>query len=218
MSNHDLTNPYFDLINKSRYEYYFTITFKEEFHKGDELNVNEDLQIKNFIKHLHHKLFCKRYLKHNYFLQMILVREPTSMLHNNAHFHGLIATSPHGFTFQRLIQAFQYASKKLYSTTHINNWDIPNFTFNHFQKKYTVDTAVYNKHNPLYDILPHSMVNTLLVNSEDHSFSHNLVPIESKQDQKDIIEYILKNTCNNTDHIAFLQPERTQYFNFSTKQ
>lgn len=219
MQTTDPKDLFFDLINRSTYDYYFTITFKEHDHKGHDLNLNEDHQIKKFLTKLHKKLFCQSFKKRNLFLDILLVRE-TNISKPNDHFHGLISSS-HTITFKRLIKAFQYASNKLYSTTGIYDWEIPELTFNQFKNNYTVDPYDYapNNYTPeLLNILPRELIDKLLINSEDHSFPHNLVPIESLEDQQNITNYILKDTWKNTDHIAFLKPElKDEYFNFTTK-
>lgn len=222
MPNHDLTTQYANLINKNQYNFYFTITFSER------INVDEDSQIKKFLLKLHRHLFGKRFNEHNLFLDFVLIRE-SHISNSNDHFHGLISTFAHDISFSRLIKAFVYANNKLHltfyankqirTTTHIYNWNVPEFTFNHFQEKYTVDPYDYSKtYSPeLLNILPKNKVLELLINSEDHNFPHNLRPIESRNDQQSIINYILKDTWKNTDHVAFLQPTNNDYFNFSTK-
>ncbi len=228
----NLTTLYSNLINNSRYDYYFTITFKEEDNNEEPLFLDEDQILKTFLFKLHRHLFSKNFIKNNLFLDILLIRE-TNISKTNDHFHGLISlppNSPDTISFDRIIKAFQYALNKLYidygkyklhPCSTISSYDIPEFTFNHFQKKYTVDPYSYapKKYSPaLLNILPRELINKLLVNSEDHSFPHNLVPIYSFEDQSRITNYILKYTWKNTDHIAFLKPDlNNDYFNFSTK-
>ncbi len=190
---------YFNLINKHQYDYFFSISFHDTY------DLNEDKQIKSFLKSIHKKLFSKRYLKYNKLLDIVLIQE--TALDSNGHYHGLIKTDPHNFTYQRLAQAFQYASKNTGSTRTILGKDIPRFTYNHFKTKYS-------------SILKVSLLRKLNIidDSNPVKFPLNLIEIESPEDQHHIVKYILKKSHYNNYPIAFLKPERTEYYNFTTYQ
>jgi len=225
----NITTSYKEIINRIPYDYFFTISFPEETYNGTPLFFNEDEQLKLFIKLLHRKLLSNRYKKYNRYLNLVLVRE-THISKNNAHFHGLISTKPHDISFLRLIQAFQYAASKmfvrskkyndakLYSITQITDNNIPDFTYNHSLKKHTVDPEDYPTYDSklLYEILPKDKANQILALSHDHSFPHNLIPIEPNQQER-ITDYILKDLWKAPSSIALLEPTISDdYFNFST--
>ena len=177
---------YRELISRVRYDYFMTVSFR----CFD--NLDYDKQLKYILKRLHRKLFGKRYEMFNKFLQMVIVREGKM---ETCHFHALVSTSPHDFDFQGIRDCLIYAINGCNTTSNIEQCDIPLLTTNHHKK---------------------SLESNKKGDKSNCSYPHNIVAIDSYEDQCRIVDYLLKDVHKNNYPIAILMPRKEGYFEFST--
>ncbi len=178
------------IINSTQYDYFLSLGFK------DFDNLNTTKQIKKFIHCLHINLFGRKYKSHNKFLQLTIVQEKHKS--SNPHFHILIKTTPHNFTFDDLIKAVIYAINHCKTIRHINNKEVDYLTKNHYK----------NSQKSNADIIKQASL------KKPH-FPYNIVPIDSPQDQSKIIKYILKEFSLYSVPVAINEPVREGYYNFT---